>query len=233
MNGFATRCDRPPLFAWPGTAHLRDMALLSAALMLLFLIVYGGADWVSGFRERHHVHLPFELQIPFVPAAVLGYMSMYGLFALAPFILRTQRELRALAGTLAVAIIAGGICFLAYPAEVGFPEPTSLGDWQGLYAFADLINLRYNLVPSLHVALTIICVDLFARRAGLFAALAFWGWGVAVSASTVFLHQHHLLDVATGLILALGVSRLVYPRLVDILPSPGPLRLPAPTSPQV
>ena len=121
-----------------------------------------------------------------------------------------------MAGTLAVAIVGGGICFLLFPAESAFPEPTVLGNWQGLYAVADFINLRYNLVPSLHVTLTVICVDLFARRAGTVGALAFWGWGLAVSASTVLLHQHHLLDVATGLVLALGVNRLVYPRLAAV-----------------
>ncbi len=205
--------ERPPLFAWPGAAHLWETALLSAAVMLLFAFVYGGADWVTGFRERHHVQLPFELQIPFVPAAVVGYMSLYGLFVLAPFILRTRCELRALAAALAVAIIAGGVCFLIYPAEGAFPEPTNLGAWKGLYTFADCINLRYNMVPSLHVTLTLICVTVFARRAGTAGALAFWVWGVAICVSTVLLHQHHLLDVATGLILALGVNRLVYPRL--------------------
>jgi membrane-associated phospholipid phosphatase len=206
---------RQPLFAWPGARHLGEMAILSAAVLLLFVIVYGGADWVTGFRNRHHAHLPMELQIPFVPAAVIGYMSLYGLFAIAPFILRTKRELRALAATLATAIVVGGICFLLFPAELAFPEPTKLGEWQKLYAVADQINLHYNLVPSLHVALAIICVDLFARRAVLMGALVFWLWGAAVCASTVFLHQHHLVDVAAGLVLALAVNRVVYPRLTE------------------
>jgi len=206
---------RPPLFAWPGVRHLGETAILSAAILLLFTVVYGGADWVTGLRERHHVHLPIELQIPFVPAAVVGYMSLYGLFAIAPFILRTQRELRALAASLATAIVGGGICFLLYPAELAFPEPTDLGQWQKLYAVADRINLHYNLVPSLHVALAIICVDLFARRAGRVGALVFWIWGAVVCASTVLLHQHHLVDVAAGLVLALAVNRLVYPRLAE------------------
>jgi membrane-associated phospholipid phosphatase len=206
--------SRPPLLAWPGWRHLGEALALSLAVLLLFSIVYGGADWLTGFRMRHHVHLPIELMIPFVPASVLGYMSMYGLFMIAPLILRTRRELLALAATLAVAIIAGGICFLLLPAELAFPEPTSLGGWRDLFAIADWINLRYNLVPSLHVALSLVCVDLFARRAGLAGALAFWTWGLAISVSTLLLHQHHLLDVATGAILALGVNRAIFSRLM-------------------
>jgi membrane-associated phospholipid phosphatase len=205
--------SRPALFAWPGWRHLYEALLLSLGVLVLFSVVYGGADWVTGYRDRHWVHLPFELKIPFVPAMVLGYMSMYGLFAMAPFILRTRRELRALAATLAAAIVLGGICFLLYPAELAFSEPTDLGVWRGLFTIADQINLRYNLVPSLHVALSLVCVDIFARRSGQLGAIVFWSWGLAISASTLLLHQHHLVDVATGVILALGVNRTVYVRL--------------------
>jgi membrane-associated phospholipid phosphatase len=206
---------RPPLFAWPGWRHLWEALVLSLAVMVLFLVFYGGADWVTGFRERHFVHLEFELQIPFVPASVLGYMSMYGLFLIAPLILRTRRELRALAATLSVAIIAGGIGFLLLPAELAYPEPKDLGSWQDVFEFADQINLRYNMVPSLHVALSLVCVDIFARRSGAAGALVFWIWGVTICASTVLLHQHHLLDVVTGAMLAIGVNRTVYVRLIS------------------
>lgn len=205
---------RPPLLAWPGARHLRETGIPFAAVMLLFTAVYGGADWVTGLRERQHVHMPFELQIPFVPAAVIGYMSLYGLFAMAPFILRTRGELRALAGTLAAAIVIAGVCFLLLPAEAAFEKPTDLGGWQGLYDIADAINLDYNLVPSLHATLAVICIDLFARRAGAAAAIALWAWGVVICASTVLLHQHHLLDVGAGLFLALVVNRMVYPRFL-------------------
>jgi membrane-associated phospholipid phosphatase len=204
---------RPPLLAWPGWRNVGEALVLSLAVLVLFSIVYGGADWVTGFRERHYVHLPFELRIPFVPASVLGYMSMYGLFMIAPLILRTRRELRALAASLAAAIVAGGICFLLLPAELAFPEPTDLGGWDDLFALADQINLRYNLVPSLHVALSLVCVDLYARRSGAAGALAFWSWGLTICASTLLLHQHHLLDVVTGAVLALVVNRTVYVRL--------------------
>jgi membrane-associated phospholipid phosphatase len=206
---------RPALFAWPGWQHLFDALVLSLAVLFLFSVVYGGADWVTGYRDRHWVHLPMELQIPFVPAMVLGYLSIYGLFAMAPFILRTRRELRALAATLAAAIVVGGICFLLFPAETAFPEPTDLGVWRGLYATADKINLRYNLVPSLHVALSLVCVDIFARRSGRLGAILFWSWGLAIGASTLLLHQHHLLDVGTGVVLALGGNRTVYARLTQ------------------
>ena len=203
---------RDPLLGWPRWAHLRKACWLALGTALIFALVYGGADWLTGFRARRHVHLPFELGIPFVPAMVVPYLSLNGLFLLAPFILRTSRELRALAVALVATILAAGLGFLLLPAELGFPEPTQpeLGRWRALFDVADGLNLRYNLVPSLHVAMSMVCVAAYAARSGPLGKIVFWYWGLAITVSTVLLHQHHLLDVATGLLLAGAVNRWVH-----------------------
>ena len=38
-------------------------------------------------------------------------------------------------------------------------------------------------------------------------------WLVLISASVVFVHQHHLFDIVTGFVLALVIYRLVYEKL--------------------
>lgn len=86
----------------------------------------------------------------------------------------------------------------------------AFGKWQGLFDVADGLNLRYNLAPSLHVALAVVCVAAYAARRGLPGKILFWSWGLTISASTLLIHQHHLLDVATGLLLAWVVYRTVY-----------------------
>ena len=72
---------------------------------------------------RVRVHLDEELRIPLVPQAVLGYMSIYPLLWAPAFILRTRRELRALALTLAAVIFIAGIFFVLVPVEAAFPPP--------------------------------------------------------------------------------------------------------------
>src|SRR5437764_10937498 len=87
--------------AWPGWAHLRYAALLSLAITAWFGLVYVGADSLTAHRSfRVPVHFPAELRIPLVPAMTVFYMSIYGLFFLVPFVLRTRREFRAVAGTI-------------------------------------------------------------------------------------------------------------------------------------
>jgi membrane-associated phospholipid phosphatase len=57
------------------------------------------------------------------------------------------------------------------------------------------IDRPFNLVPALHVifscAIALACAD-FARPA---VRIALWGWLAVIVASTLFVHQHHLLDL--------------------------------------
>lgn len=204
-----------PFLAWPGWAHIRYATLLSIANTLWFMFVYGGMDALTARRAfRVPVHFPAELAIPFIPAMTLFYMSIYLLFWMAPFILRTRREFRALVITMAVAIFVGGIGFLLFPADLAFAQPqeSDLGIWSALFHFADKLNLTYNLLPSLHVAFAVICVAIFAPRAPLAGKVLLWFWATMVAASTVLIHQHHLLDVATGWLLALVSVKSIFDR---------------------
>ena len=206
-----------PFLAWPGRAHLRRAALLGLADTLWFLAVYAGADRLTALRAyRVAVHFPAELRLPFVPGMTVFYMSLYGLFLLAPFVLRTAREFRAAAVAVAAAIAVAGIGFLLFPAELAFPPAPEerLGIWTGLYHLADRLNLTYNLLPSLHVAFAVICVAIFSPRAPRPARAALWLWAALIAASTVLIHQHHVLDALTGAALGLVAVRTVYRRLL-------------------
>ena len=204
--------------AWPGWPHLRYAALLSFANTLWFVLVYGGMDALTARRSfRVPVHFPAELAIPFVPAMTLFYMSIYLLFWMAPFVLRTRREFRALVTTVAFAILVGGIGFLLFPADLAFapPQEADLGIWAALFHFADKLNLTYNLLPSLHVAFAVICIAIFSARAPVVGKVLLWFWAAMVAASTVLIHQHHLLDVATGWLLALVCVKSIFDRIAS------------------
>jgi membrane-associated phospholipid phosphatase len=199
-----------PFLAWPGWAHLREAAGLSLANALWFALVYGGADRLTARRAfRVPIHLPAELRIPFVPWMTVFYMSLYILFFLAPFILRTRREFRAVVGSMAIAILASGIAFLLLPAELAFApaREEDLGIWAGLYRIADGLNLTYNLLPSLHVTLAVLCVSAFSPRAPRTIQALLWLWALLIAASTILIHQHHVLDAVAGWLLATLLSR--------------------------
>jgi len=207
-----------PFLAWPGWAHLRYATLVSLAITAWFGLVYAGADALTAHRTfRVPVHFAAELRIPLVPAMTVFYMSIYGLFFLAPFVLRTRREFRAVAWTIFCVITCGGVAFLAFPAQLAFapPREEALGMWAGLFHVADDLNLTYNLAPSLHVALGVVCVAAFSPRAPGAAKALLWSWAFLIAAATVLTHQHHVLDAVTGWLLAILSVRLLFRRLAE------------------
>ena len=175
---------------------------------LLFVVVYGLGDLVTGLHSwRVPVALPGELGLPFLPAWSWVYLSLYPLLACAPLLLQREEQLRALARAVTLAILVAAPCFVLLPAEPAWPTPrVTAGPHAAAFHLADQLNLRYNLVPSLHVAFAGTCALAYARARGARAALAFGGWAALIAASTVLLHQHHLVDVATGAALAAWVS---------------------------
>jgi membrane-associated phospholipid phosphatase len=200
-----------PFWGWPSWKHLRFAWLLSLAGLLWFVLVYDGADVLTAHRSfRVRVYFDAELGIPFVPEAVIVYMSIYPLFLAAPFVLRKRQEFLALAMTLNIAILVAGICFLLFPAQVAFPPPKDLGAFPNLYRFADRLSLTYNLLPSLHVALSAICIAVFAERSGTIWKVLFWIWAAAIAISTLLIHKHHVLDVVTGFMLAMAAYKFIY-----------------------
>jgi hypothetical protein len=169
--------------AWPGWPFLRFAWLLSAANAVWFAFVYGGSDWLTAHRSlRVPIHLPIELSIPLIPGAILIYMSIYVLFLAGPFIVRDRREFAALICALAMATLIGGVGFLLLPSRAAFAPPGDLGFWAGLFQFADRLNLDYNMVPSLHVALSVCCIAAFAQHASRTGRISF-GLGLQRSPS--------------------------------------------------
>jgi membrane-associated phospholipid phosphatase len=142
--------------------------------------------------------------------------------------------LSALAATLAAVTLVAGVCFLLLPAEPAFPadESRQHGEVLGaLFALARRVALHYNMVPSLHVAMSAVCVAAFAGRAGRFGKVLLWSWAGVIAASTLLTHQHHLVDVVTGFALAWCGTHFIFrrwlkrgPRTRPSSPSTGPGR---------
>jgi membrane-associated phospholipid phosphatase len=196
--------------AWPGWRHIQFALLVSLIGVLWFIFVYGGCDAITAHRvARVRIHLDSELSIPFIPETVLIYMSLYLLFLGAPFILRQRDDFLRLALTLNGVILVAGIGFLLVPAQLAFPRPIHLGAFPGVFQFADWLNLDYNLVPSLHVALSVVCVATYTQRVGRTGRILLWIWVAAIATSTLLTHQHHVLDVVTGWALALAAFKIV------------------------
>ncbi len=179
-------------------------------LVLVFILVFYGADIITIFRGTPRaVNFVWEENIPFLPAFYLIYYSVFILYLLIAVILhKSPDDIRFLTRRMMVCIALAGIAFIIFPVKSGYlPLPECEVNW--ITKITWVVAGRYNMLPSLHVALTIIIIK------GMWIRLRPWlkglmlAWGAALVVSTLFTHQHHILDVLTGVILAFSIGLFV------------------------
>lgn len=193
----------------PLTKRLATFASWGTLVGIAFFSIYPTTNWLTSFRD-HHYSLFFsgELQTPFVPEFIWLYLSMYVLFALPPFFLNPP-ELKRLAKELILATGIAGMAFLLFPARLGFtrmlPEDALYREiFEGLF----YVDHPFNLAPSLHVVYSTTIGMAVAMRVGARLRAALFAWLALIVLSTMLVHQHHLLDVASGVALALSMRFL-------------------------
>lgn len=171
----------------PGNAPNR--ALLLGVFTAAFCLVYAGADLLAGLVP-YRLHPPY-LHWPFMPQLSGLYLSVDLMLLWLFFRLPPHRLTGLFAGLLSQLVIAGPL-FVVLPFA---PPPGAQTDSSFWFRLADLINLNNNYFPSLHVAFAITCA-LYAGRP------FWWVWATGIACSTLLTHQHYLIDVLGGGVLA-------------------------------
>jgi protein-tyrosine phosphatase len=176
---------------------------VSAGLSILFLVVYGGCNWITG--QRGHVgsfYFQWERAIPFVPFMILPYMSIDLFFIAAPFLLRTDEELWIFSRRVVAAILIAGLSFLLFPLRFAFPYPHASGWLGAIFNWFRGMDAPFNLLPSLHAALLLLLVDLYARKLRGVFFFAVMLWFFLIGLSPLLTYQHHVIDIVGGFVLA-------------------------------
>jgi len=194
MPNFTTDSKR---VEWPAAMRV------AVGTSLLFLVGYGGAAYVTSFRDDVGTwYYEWERYIPFVPAMIIPYMSIDLLFVLAPFLCRDRAEVKVLAQRLTAVVIGAAVCFLIYPLELAVPRPHAEGFFGAIYNGFTQLDRPYNLSPSMHIALRTVLAAHFAKHCGGTLRLAMHVWFCLIGCSTLLLYQHHVIDVVGGFVLA-------------------------------
>jgi hypothetical protein len=182
----------------------RSKALVvSAGLSVLFLFVYGGCNWITGQRSQvGSFYFQWERGIAFVPFMILPYMSIDLFFIAAPFLCRTKEELRIFSRRVIAAILIAGLCFLLFPLRFAFPRSHASGWLGAVFDWFRGVDLPFNLFPSMHAALLLFLVDVYARNLRGVLLLAVMSWFFLIALSPLLTYQHHVIDIVGGFILA-------------------------------
>jgi membrane-associated phospholipid phosphatase/phytoene/squalene synthetase len=194
--------ERSRLLAWPQWQDLRITGALALGLVGLWLLVYGGASWITGFHGvRLAVAMDWESHVPFVPEAAAVYLSL-NLMVLVPlFVFRRWEEVVPLLVVMVAETVMAGICFLLLPVEGMAPRPEPPGVAGAMFRVADALNLDHNYLPSLHVSYALTVALAVGRRCSWPGKIVFTVWAVAIAISTVLTHQHYVVDIVGAVLL--------------------------------
>jgi hypothetical protein len=193
---------------FPDVRRVRVYVSWASLTGVAFFAIYPTLNWLTSLRpDRFHLYVAGELEIPFVPQFIWAYLSMYLLF-LMPLFFLPSRRMPALGKQLLAGTAASGVFFLLLPSDLGFVRVIPVDPlYAGIYGSIFVVDRPHNLVPSLHVvwstAIVLACVDL-ARALG---RVLLYLWLALLIASTVLVHQHHVLDAISAVFLVLLLRR--------------------------
>ena len=195
--------------AWPPRAEAANLFILAGIFAFTFVLLYGGASALSAYIPwRVPLQLPLDARLPFVPGAAIVYLTIGPMLLAAPFVLRDLASLLPLFAVLMFETAVAAVCFMLLPVDppaIDCCEPGIVG---AVFHLADVMNLERNDLPSLHVAFAFTLAMAFAPRARPVGRVLLFAWAIVTALSTLLTHQHHVLDVAGGVLLAVIAWRV-------------------------
>lgn len=186
----------------PLSERVNYFLILSLRFTFLFTVVYGGCDLLaSNYGASNSPRTRIDDIIPFLPKFSIFYLSITPLFILSPFFL-SLKEMKYLESLLQLNLLIAGLFFVFMPTDI---KTNFLHDqnFDPVFKIADTINLTNNAFPSLHVAFTITLLFTYLRKSNLISSVLIVCWSILIVLSTLFTHQHTLVDVIGGILLSL------------------------------
>lgn len=219
MNTQLHQVSRP--LARPGPEEWRAYLRFLFWFCALFFPIYFGAGYLTdGSGRATAMYLPAEIAIPLVPSMIIVYLSLYSVFVL-PLLHMSAADINTLSRQSTLALLIAGIGFVAIPGQLGFSPHIVEGWAKPAFDILLAINPPHNLVPSLHVTFAAMIFLAVIPHAPKPLAWLYGIWLALLSLSTLLAHQHHLIDVATGFMLA-AFARAVFPNADELMPAkPG------------
>jgi membrane-associated phospholipid phosphatase len=202
----------PRAFELPGFRKLQLFLVLSVVLVAEFMLVYGGMNWLTSQRNSaYQLYFDWELSIPLIPWMVYFYFSLNLLTALSLLVL-SEQEIKRYAQGLGAAILGAGIIFWVVPTKLGFVRLDPVPGYEEIFRRLHAWDLPHNCFPSLHITLSALSVRVMMVRARPWFRGLLIFWMSLIAASVLLVHQHHLIDIAGGLLLAEACYRYVFLR---------------------
>ena len=190
----------------PMWVSLRTKYILGAVAFAFAALIYSLANHYPIFPIQELPMTWVDQMIPFIPTTVWIYISEYIYFGAIYISSQNVKNLnRYLYAFLALQLISVFIFFI-WPTT--FPRslyPLNLGEMDyltyELFSYLRTVDAPTNCCPSLHVSSVYLSSFVFLEDQEKKFPY-FFCWGTAIALSTLTTKQHYIIDVVTGLLMA-------------------------------
>jgi hypothetical protein len=158
-----------------------------------------------GWRETEAIILPelwLDKQLPFTPTAIWLYLAFFILIPYTYVTTPAERLFR-LRYAMQISAIISGIIFLALPSQLSYPDIAGQGASVEMLRFLIANDSPKNCLPSLHAALSLICVITLWSKQKVIKSILITVAGLAIGISIIQLRRHLTIDLSAGLMVGL------------------------------
>ena len=183
------------------SATIKERIVWVVFMGALFFLLYGAANHFSAITAPHpSFFFQWENKIPFIPGFIVPYMSSDIVFVFAFLLAQTRLELRILAVRVLFIILLSVIIFVLFPLQFSFTKPP-IESFNFLFTLLEA-DKPFNQLPSLHISFSIVfwfSMKQHISNGWVKASLGIWL--LLIMLSTLFVYQHHFIDLPTGLVM--------------------------------
>lgn len=177
---------------------MKERVVWMLYLGIMFFLLYGSANHFSSLTAPHaSLFFEWEKNIPFIESFIVPYMASDLMFVVAFLLPYTRLELRVLALRVFSIVVVSVILFLIFPLQFAFEKP-EVESFSFLFTALEA-DKPFNQAPSLHVSFSIVLwYSMQTQMKSLFLKTLLALWFGTIALSTLFVYQHHLIDLPTG-----------------------------------
>ncbi len=201
----------------PFRANERNRAItIWGAITLIFsTVVYFGTNEIASKSEHFYkLYFEFERDIPMVPWMVYIYQSFALLIVITYFSIKSPQKIKAYSISFMSSCGIAAVFFILFPTELGFSRTENIEGYEFMYNLLHMIDKPHNLAPSLHITYSALgAYVLSSEIQSKFLKRMIWLWFLLICSSIVLVHQHHLFDIFSGILLSYFVINFVFKKM--------------------
>jgi len=178
---------------------------------LAFIICYLAAnDYAARAALRYEFYFSWEQQIPFIPAWIIVYLSIF-LWFWTPLFALEQAAITRFSRAFLLTTLIASVMFFLFPAEPLFDRSLHHVEHSVVYRLVYWMDKPHNLFPSLHIAYITLFLAVFSREKSP-CLLLYYIWAALMMVSVLLTHQHGVVDIVGGI----GLGLLVFFSYYDL-----------------